>query len=166
MPITVGVLLFLGFIPTIEHQDPDIFFIIVGILTFLLTVLLVYLKPLPDIDEEPWYKIVSRILFTLIACVILLASLTIVFQIFGPVLFVLLLIFAFRFRQTRRYSLALNVLSTISTAMRQNLPLPMALETAASGRKDPAARIFRQTAKGLCEGRLLSESLKRAYRRC
>ena len=166
MPIIVGVLLFLAFAPVTEHQEPDIFFVIAGILIFLLTVLLVHFKPLPYIDEEPWYKIISRIFFSIITAVVFLALLTFIFQVFGPILFVLLLICVFRFKQTRRYSLALNVLSTISAAMRQNLPLPMALETAGSNRKDPAACIYRRMAKYLCEGRTLSESLNRAYRKC
>ena len=161
-PLVAGTIL----IETREYSPDGPILIFTGVLIFLMTTLLVTLKRQSDIDEEPWYKIVSRILFILIVSILFLALLTGIFQMFGPVLFVLLLIGVFRFKQTRRYSLALNVLSTISTAMRQNLPLPMALETAAFGRKDPAAHIFRQTAKGLCEGRLLSESLKRAYRRC
>jgi type II secretory pathway component PulF len=166
--LTVGAPLIAGaiLIETREYSPDGPILIITGILIFLMTVLLIYFKRQSDIDQEPWYKIISRFLFTIIAGILFLAFLTLIFQIFGPILFILFLVLVFRFKQTRRYSLALNVLSTISTAMRQNLPLPMALETAGFGRKDPASRIFRQTAKYLCEGHSLSESLKRAYQKC
>jgi type II secretory pathway component PulF len=137
-----------------------------GILLFLLTVILVFVKRQSDYSDEPWYKIVSGICFKIILALLYLALLIGIFRPFGVILFILSMILWFRFRQTRRYSLALNVLSTISAAMRQNLPLPMALETAGSNRRDPAATIYRQTAQFLCEGKSLSESLRKAYRRC
>lgn len=140
--------------------------LLTGLLLFLLTVILVYVKRQMEFDEEPWYKVVSRILFKIIVWSLYFAAATALFNAFGTLAFILTYVFVFRYQQTRRYSLALNVLSTLSAAIRQNLPLPMAMETAAAGRKDAAARIFRNTAKGLCEGRPLSESLKRAYRRC
>ena len=137
-----------------------------GILLFLLTVILVFVKRQSDYSDEPWYKIVSGICFKIILALLYLALLIGIFRPFGIILFILSTILWFRFRQTRRYSLALNVLSTLAAAMRQNLPLPMALETAGSNRRDPAAPIYRQTAQFLCEGKSLSESLRKAYRRC
>ena len=167
LPLTAGAPTVAGIIGLEEHGEGMFIIPIVGgIVLFFITVILVCVKPLPDHDDEPWYKVVSKILFTLIAALCFLAILTGIFQAFGPVLFILFLILWFRFKRTRRYSLSLTVLSTLSAAMRQNLPLPMALETAGSNRKDPAANIYRQTAQFLCEGKSLSESLRKAYRKC
>jgi type II secretory pathway component PulF len=58
------------------------------------------------------------------------------------------------------------VISTIGSSVRQNLPLPMALEMAAAGRNDKRAFILRNIKKWLVEGYSLSESLKRGYARC
>ena len=162
LPVSVGVPLVLGLIPDIPEPFP----ISLGALVFIITVSLVHFKPIPFIEQEPWYKVLSGILFRIIVWCFYLIALTALFHFFGAILFIISLIFVFRYKQTRRYSLSLNVLSTITAAMRQNLPLPMALETAASNGKDPAAKIYRQTAKWLCEGQSLSEALKRAYRRC
>ena len=115
--------------------------IITGILLFLLTVILVFVKRQSNYDDEPWYKIVSRICLHIIIALLYLALLIVIFRPFGAILFVMTVVLWFRFRQTRRYSLALNVLSTISAAMRQNLPLPMALETAEIGRASCRERV-------------------------
>jgi len=58
------------------------------------------------------------------------------------------------------------IISTIGSSMRQNLPLPMALEMAAAGQNDKRAFILLQIKKWLVEGYSLSESLKRGYARC
>lgn len=157
-----------GGLIALEETGNDYFLIPVigGIIIFFITVIMIRFKPLPELDKEPWYKTAGRVIFQIFVSLLYLGLLLGIFQAFGLILFILSLIVAFRYQQTRRYSQSLNVLSTLSAAMRQNLPLPMALETAASGRKDPAAEIYRKTAKYLCEGRPLSESLKRAYPKC
>jgi type II secretory pathway component PulF len=50
--------------------------------------------------------------------------------------------------------------------MRQNLPLAMALESAASGQNDKRSRILRGIKKWLVQGYSLSESVKRGYPKC
>ena len=166
--VTTGTSLIAGAILIETRQDlPDgPILIYTGILIFLMTVLVVFFKRQSDIDQEPWHKSTSRILLFILKNAFYLVLLTLIFQAMGPVLFIVMLIFRFRFSQTKRYSLALNVLSTLSAAMRQNLPLPMALETAASNPQDPAAGIYRKTSKYLCEGRTLSDALRLAYRKC
>jgi general secretion pathway protein F len=67
---------------------------------------------------------------------------------------------------TSRRMIASYVLSTIGSSMRQNLPLPMALESAASGQTDKRARILRSIQKWLVQGYSLSESIKRGYPAC
>jgi type II secretory pathway component PulF len=50
--------------------------------------------------------------------------------------------------------------------MRQNLPLPMALESAAGGLTDRRSRILRRIQQWLVQGYSLSESIKRGYPKC
>jgi type II secretory pathway component PulF len=50
--------------------------------------------------------------------------------------------------------------------MRQNLPLPMALESAAAGRKDKESQILQRIREWLLQGYTLSESMKRGYPKC
>ena len=65
-----------------------------------------------------------------------------------------------------RNSRALYVMSTIGTAMRQNLPLAMALETAAGQNRDKRAKILRGISKWLVQGYTLSDAIKRGYSGC
>jgi type II secretory pathway component PulF len=60
---------------------------------------------------------------------------------------------------------AAYVTSTIGSSVRQNLPLPMAMEMAAAGQNNRQARILRNIKKWLVEGYSLSESLKLGYPR-
>jgi len=50
--------------------------------------------------------------------------------------------------------------------MRQNLPLPMALESAAAGRKDSRSIILQRIQKWLVQGYSLSQSIRRGYPKC
>ena len=58
------------------------------------------------------------------------------------------------------------VITTIGASMRQNLPLPMAMEMAAVGQDYKRADILRNVKKWLVEGYPLSESLRRGYPKC
>ncbi len=61
---------------------------------------------------------------------------------------------------------AAYVLSTIGSSMRQNLPLPMALESAASGQRGTYARTMQRIKRWLVQGYSLSEAIKRGYPTC
>lgn len=87
--------------------------------------------------------------------------------------FLLLVLFAITFigaaisyGLTSRHATAAYVISTIGSSMRQNLPLPMALESAAGGRDDNRAKILSSISKWLVEGFSLSESIKRGFPKC
>jgi type II secretory pathway component PulF len=67
---------------------------------------------------------------------------------------------------TSRHATATYVVSTIGSSMRQNLPLPMALESAAAGRKDTRSIILQRIQKWLVQGYSLSQSIKRGYPKC
>lgn len=65
-----------------------------------------------------------------------------------------------------RHALAVHVLSTVAAAMRQQLPLPTALEFAARGQKGKWEAIPRRLARWLAQGLPLSEALRLAYPQC
>lgn len=57
------------------------------------------------------------------------------------------------------------VISTLAAAMRQNMPLSTALESAATGRNDSAGRIMRRISRWLVQGYPLSEAIRCGYPR-
>ena len=58
------------------------------------------------------------------------------------------------------------ILSTIGASMRQNLPLAMALESAASGANDKQAVTLVNISKWLVRGCSVSESIQRGFPKC
>lgn len=65
-----------------------------------------------------------------------------------------------------RKATAAYIFSTLGSSIRQNLPLPMALDCAASGRTDGSAHVLKQIKKWLVQGHSLVESIRRGYPRC
>jgi len=59
-----------------------------------------------------------------------------------------------------------NVFSTIASIMRQNLPLPMALDCAAVGAEYGTGVVLRDIKRWLVQGCSLTEALRRGYPRC
>ena len=116
--------------------------------------------------ETPWYKAVTSVILTLVKYILILAVFCAVFQFFGPILFMIFLVGVYQFSQAQKYGLAMDIISTIGMSMRQSLPLPMALTTAAHGQKKKEARIFNNIAHWLTQGWPLSEALRRGYPRC
>jgi type IV pilus assembly protein PilC len=78
-------------------------------------------------------------------------------------LFVSAVIGAFTTSELARSS---YVITTIGASMRQNLPLPMAMEMAAAGQDNKRADILRNIKKWIVEGYPLSESMRRGYPKC
>jgi type II secretory pathway component PulF len=65
-----------------------------------------------------------------------------------------------------RRARAAEVISTIGSVIRQNLPLTMALETACAGRTDKTSRILAKVNKWLVQGYSLSDSLRLGFPSC
>jgi len=86
--------------------------------------------------------------------------------IFGIILVVMLIISIVAYGLTSRNTTSAYVLSTIGSSIRQNLPLPMALESAAGGWSNKRSRILLNIKKWLIQGYSLSESIKRGYPKC
>ncbi len=122
-----------------------------------------------------WILIISIFLLLTVTVGVMLESagaINSMFFVFGSVtvvsfiFFTMLITTIIAFFITSRYSTAAYVLSTIGSSMRQNLPLPMALESAAGGRSDNRSLILNRIKKWLVQGYSLSESIKRGYPKC
>jgi type II secretory pathway component PulF len=92
--------------------------------------------------------------------------------IFGPLAMVGVLMFAvwlaamIAYGSTARRSLLFSVLTTLKTCMKQNLPLPMALECAAQGRTDQEAVVYRRIKTQLVKGYNLVHAIRLAWPQC
>lgn len=118
---------------------------------------------------EGWPQTCAK--WILIIFLFLLASVTaaVAFGPLGVIGIAFLILFmgsVIAYSLTSRHATAAYVISTIGSSMRQNLPLPMALESAASGLTDSRSRILNGIKKWLVQGYSLSESIKRGYPKC
>jgi len=148
-------------------DELGILIVISPILTFgtLLAVLISSHEP----EKAHWPRTFAKwvfIIFGSLALLIVIGVASGPFGIFGAILFFGLIAFFISYALTSRHATAVYVISTIGSSMRQNLPLPMALETAASGQMGESAKYLRGIRKWLVEGYSLSESIKRGYPRC
>jgi len=142
--------------------------VIIAPLFFTATLIAILMsKRDPDSDQIPqriakWILIFLAIL--VFSC-IGFAS----FGHFGSLGFMFVMLFAgfvTSYAFTSRYVIAAYILSTIGSSIRQNLPLAMALESAASNQTDSRSRILRRIKKWLVRGYSLSEAIKRGYPKC
>ena len=123
----------------------------------------------PRRDGSQWARIWARRVLTACGLIVLTFGSFAFFGIWGGVglvfvqLFIWAVIGAFATSELARSS---YVITTIGSSMRQNLPLPMALEMAAVGQDYKRADILRNIKKWLVEGYPLSESLRRGYPKC
>lgn len=92
--------------------------------------------------------------------------------IFGPLGYLFVMLYAsfaglmFSFVVSCKHSTALTIFSTIGSSLRQNLPLPMAIKSAAYGRKDSAAHVLNRIHKWLIKGYSISSAIKMGYPNC
>ncbi len=116
-----------------------------------------------------WPQIWAKWTLISLALLFLFVTVAVVFGplgFFGFVFFVVFIGSVISYGLTSRHATAAYVISTIGSSMRQNLPLPMALESAASGRSDNRARILQRIKNWLVQGYSLSESLEWGYPNC
>jgi type II secretory pathway component PulF len=102
-------------------------------------------------------------------CLLCSVTLVVAFQplgVFALVFFIIFISLGIAYNLTEQHATATYIISTIGSSMRQNLPLPMALESAASGRADSRSIILKKIQKWLVQGYSLSESIKRGYPKC
>ena len=122
-----------------------------------------------ETDVVPWPKRwAKRIIITFLAIILLIGFFAISSPLGGAAIGFLGLLFAYCLgvTVTQRNATIAFVISTIGASIRQNLPLPMALQSASENIKYKHSQILRQISKWLVQGYSLSESIKRGFRRC
>jgi type II secretory pathway component PulF len=123
----------------------------------------------PRREGSRWARIWARRILTACGLIVITFGAFAFFGVWGGIglvfvqLFIWAVIGAFATSEMARSS---YVITTIGSSMRQNLPLPMALEMAAVGQDYKRADILRNIKKWLVEGYSLSESLRRGYPKC
>jgi len=120
-------------------------------------------------DSEQWPQVIAKWILILFVFLLLSVTLGVAFGplgVSGIVFFALLIGSIIAYGLTSRLATDAYVISTIGSIMRQNLPLSMALESAAGGRADNRSRILHRIKKWLVQGYSLSESIRRGYPKC
>ncbi|MFA5293802.1 MAG: type II secretion system F family protein [Phycisphaerae bacterium] len=120
-------------------------------------------------DVVPWPKRAARTaLVTLSAVFLLIVFMSIASFLGVAYLGFLGLLFGYMFglALTQKNATIAVVISTIGSSIRQNLPLPMALQSAAADIKYQHSQVLRQISKWLVQGYPLSESIKRGFIKC
>ncbi len=135
---------------------------------FFATVIVVAI-PRREPSSEQWPQRLAKWILIIFVFLLLLVTAGVVFGplgVAGLIFFILFMSSIIAFAVTSRYSTATYVISTLGSSMRQNLPLAMALESAAAGRADSRSIILQKIQKWLVQGYSLSEAIKRGYPKC
>ncbi len=122
-----------------------------------------------DVDSEGWPQKTAGWVVIVLVSLLLLVAMPVAFGPLGVIGIVLMFMFfasIIAYGLTSRLATAAYVISTIGSSIRQNLPLPMALESAASGLADNRSRILSRIKEWLVQGYSLSEAIKRGYPKC
>jgi len=166
LPI-VAVMFFFGlFCFEGEITDEAIGIYFLQILLLPATICIIHWGPSSGRLKTPWYKAVTGFILTIVKYLFILAVFVVVFQFFSPVLFAIFVVGSYQWAQARKYGLAVDIISTVQMCIRQSLPLPMALATAAYGKKNKEAAVFNNIAHWLTQGWPLSEAMRRGYPKC
>jgi type II secretory pathway component PulF len=161
-PFACGAIAILG----TAEEDPAM--AMLGPALLVATWIAVLLAPMdPDADYSA--RRVAKGLLGTTGLLALAVTVVIVFGPLGAPVFVLVLLVIGALAAsglTARRTRAAIVFSTLHASMRQNLPLPMALDSAAAGRDDSAGYVMRQISRWLVRGYSLSEAIRLGYPRC
>ena len=141
---------------------------IIAPLIFFATVIAVSVSK-RSLRDEQWPQRLAKWILIIFLFLLLLVTAGFVFGplgIAGLIFFILFISSIIAYAVTSRHATATYVISTIGSSMRQNLPLAMALESAAASRADSRSRILQKIQKWLVQGYSLSEAIKRGYPKC
>ena len=172
-PFLVGALIVVGAI------EENIFVIACAPIIFIVTLIL-SLASKQRYDMQEWPRSLAKIILTgIIIALVLLTAVSCLylaieeeeilpFILFMGLVALIVCMIGLRifFATSSGHTTAAFVLSTIGSSIRQNLPLPMALESAASGWTNKRSQILLNIKKWLIQGYSLSESIKRGYPKC
>ncbi|UCC98583.1 MAG: type II secretion system F family protein [Phycisphaerales bacterium] len=157
-----------GALVVMAAAEEDVVAVSVAPLVFAATLIAVLLTK-REPDAEQWPQACAKWILILLTCLLALVTMVVVFGPLGMIGFFFVILFfgsIIAYGLTSRHATAAHVISTIGSSMRQNLPLPMALESAASGISNGRSRALRGIKKWLVQGYSLSESVKRGYPKC
>jgi type IV pilus assembly protein PilC len=135
---------------------------------FIASIVVVLLSK-PEPGDEQWPQLFAKWILIILTILLLSVVLGVVFGPLGVSGIVLIFVFIgsiIAYGLTSRLATDTYVISTIGSIMRQNLPLSMALESAAGECSDKRSRILSQIQKWLVQGYSLSESIKWGYPKC
>ncbi len=151
----------------IYRESPDAVYL--GVFLWLLGAILVLLSVLasrPVSDVEQWPQEAARWLLLALGVLLCVGVMVVVSWLPALLLLILLTVMILRCVSMGRHAVAQQVLSTIAAAVRQDLPLPQALASAAGGRTGKAADILRNLAEGIASGCPLGHAIRVGYRAC
>ena len=133
---------------------------IVGVLILPVTIVIVVIRLYRYKDTEiRWLITAAKVILTGLGYLILLVVLVAIFKPLGLIFFAMFVSAVIAYKVTIGYTLTLHIISTIGSAMRQNLPL-------AGDNTDRRSQILRSISKWLTQGYPLSQALKRGYTQC
>ncbi|MEN6424390.1 MAG: type II secretion system F family protein [Phycisphaerales bacterium] len=168
LPIVITFLVYVA----AQTDSPEID--VVAVFLFLLTLMVVAATGWERQSRQwfhwgAWYLLVG-IVGTLVMGVLLAGihslgtgyPLVVIFIASGLVIFASLINYGVTSRHTR----AVNVFSFLAASMRQNLPLPMALDCAATGDSSETGVILRGIKMWLVKGCSLADAVRRGYAQC
>ena len=122
--------------------------------------------PRPRHPPRSWPHMLAGCVVLLVGMVLPVGLAAAVGGPYGCLLGFLLVGLVIRYYLVSRETAAAQVFSTIGASMRQNLPLPAALELEAAGGQENAGRAMRRISHWLSQGYPLSEAIRRGYPRC
>ena len=161
-PFIAGILFMIGY-------SEDSYETMFGAVVLFPATLIAVLFSKRDPEQETWPKTFVKWFLYICLGLVFLVCMGIIYSPLGFIgfpFFGVLVGSIIAYSLTTRHATAAFVISTIGSSIRQNLPLPMALESAASGQTDSRSRILCRIKKWLVQGYSLSESIKRGYPRC
>ena len=122
-----------------------------------------------DPAKEDWPRKMAKYFLSVLLLILTGVCLAILLGPFSTFIIFFLVVIsgsAIIYGLTSRYATASFVLSTIGASIRQNLPLPMALESASTGYADGRIKILQRIKHWLVQGYSLSEAIRRGYPGC
>ncbi|MHC5083658.1 MAG: type II secretion system F family protein [Planctomycetota bacterium] len=146
--------------------DDHHFLVMFPIILLPVSIVLIHWSPTSSELERPWYKFITGFILDVFKSILILAAFVLVFQYFAPVFFIIFIAGVIQYVRASRSALVMDVISAIGLSMRQSLPLPMALASAAHGQKRRQRQVFNAIAHWLSVGYPLSDAIKRGYPAC
>jgi hypothetical protein len=161
-PFVCAVIFLLG-----AEEESEILLFSSPIILFATLVAILYSKF--DPEKEEWPRKMAKYFLSVLLLILAGVCLAILLGPFSTfVIFFLIIVSGsvIIYGLTSRYATASFVLSTIGASIRQNLPLPMALESASTGYTDGRIRILQRIKYWLVQGYSLSDAIRRGYPGC